>query len=115
MSISLPTSCSSMVPSLVDEPLTSDRDYAISLVAETSAVAASQANAALDAGGAAAPAGRTRGRADRNNRTAGLHMGGRCSRAAPHRRQLMQRLLRHHAIRSQAYTWGQTLPTATAN
>ncbi|MDB5531041.1 MAG: hypothetical protein JWR51_4144 [Devosia sp.] len=40
-----------------DKSLTSDRDYAISLPAETAAGAASVAAAALDAGGAAAPAG----------------------------------------------------------
>ena len=39
-----------------DKPLTSDRDYAISLPAETAAGAASVAAGALDAGGAAAPA-----------------------------------------------------------
>lgn len=42
-----------------DTPLTSDRDYAVSLAAETAAGAASVAAAALDAGGAAAPAADT--------------------------------------------------------
>lgn len=98
-----------------DEPLTSDRDYAISLVAETSAGAASQANAALDAGGAAAPADAPEaaqtGTTVPQAFTWGTVLPGSTTPAptdaapAPATTPSVP----------QAYTWGQTLPTATAN
>src|SRR4051812_42771078 len=68
-----------------DTPLTSDRDYAISLPAETAAGAASVAAAALDAGGAAAPAG-------------GAAAPAADAPAAP------------VAVVPQAFTWGKQLP-----
>lgn len=76
-----------------DTPLTSDRDYAVSLVAETSAGASSQAAAALDAGGAAAPAATPAA-------TPAAAAPATPAAATP--------------TVPQAYTWGKELPGAAA-
>lgn len=97
-----------------DVPLTSDRDYAVSLVAETSAGAASQAAAALDAGGAAAPAETTDAAPAATSvpqaYTWGTQLPGGAAPAAPAAAPAP-------ATPSvpQAYTWGEELPTSTAN
>jgi len=97
-----------------DTPLTSDRDYAVSLVAETSAGAASQAAAALDAGGAPAPAETP---ADAAPAAASVPQaytwgkelpGGSAAPAAPAATPAPT-----EPSVPQAYTWGQELPTAT--
>ncbi len=99
-----------------DTELTSDRDYAVSLVAETSAGAASQAAAALDAGGAAAPA------ADAAEPASG---GASVPQAFTWGKQLPGGAAPAEAAAApdaaptstvpQAYTWGDELPTTGAN
>lgn len=93
-----------------DTPLTTDRDYVVSLVAETSAGAASQAAAAMDAGGAAAPdaaAPAAEQTAVPQAYTWGTQLpGGAAQPAAP---------AATTPSVPQAYTWGQDLPTAGAN
>jgi S-disulfanyl-L-cysteine oxidoreductase SoxD len=96
-----------------DAPLTSDRDYAVSLVAETAAGAASQAAAALDAGGAAAPAATPDAAAPAASVpqafTWGTTLpGGTAPAAAPATPAATTPSV------PQAYTWGQELPNATA-
>ncbi|WP_052951856.1 c-type cytochrome [Devosia soli] len=98
-----------------DTQLTSDRDYAVSLVAETSAGAASQDAAALDAGGAAAPAADASAAAAPAETavpqayTWGTQLPGGSTEqpaatpAAPATTSVPQ-----------AYTWGKELPTAGA-
>lgn len=97
-----------------DEPLTSDRDYEVSLVAETAAGAASQAAAAADAGGAApaadaaaAPAPDT---AVPQAYTWGQELPGGAAPAEPAAAPAATT-----PTVPQAYTWGQELPTAGAN
>lgn len=101
-----------------DTPLTTDRDYAVSLVAETSAGAASQAAAALDAGGAAAAPAADAAAAAPAAETAvpqaytwGTELPGGAAPAAP--------AATPDAITTpsvpQAYTWGKELPAAGAN
>lgn len=96
-----------------DEPLTTDRDYAISLVAETSAGAASQAAAALDAGGAAAPAATPEAAPAATSvpqaYTWGTQLPGSAAPAAPATASAPTT-----PSVPQAFTWGQELPTATA-
>jgi S-disulfanyl-L-cysteine oxidoreductase SoxD len=101
-----------------DTPLTSDRDYAVSLVAETSAGATSQAAAALDAGGAAAapaadaaaePAAATPSVPQAY--TWGKELPGGTAPAEPAAAAAAPTT---PAI-PQAYTWGKELPAAGAN
>jgi S-disulfanyl-L-cysteine oxidoreductase SoxD len=99
-----------------DTPLTSDRDYAVSLVAETSAGAASEAAAALDAGGAAAPAADAAA-APAAETTAvpqaftwGTQLPGAAAPAEPAATPAATT-----PTVPQAYTWGQELPAAGAN
>jgi mono/diheme cytochrome c family protein len=99
-----------------DTPLTSDRDYAVSLVAETSAGAASQAAAALDAGGAAAPAADAAAApaAEASSvpqaYTWGKELPGAAAPAAPAATTTPAPAA---SGVPQAFTWGQTLPGAT--
>jgi cytochrome c5 len=99
-----------------DTPLTSDRDYEVSLVAETSAGAASQAAAALDAGGAAADAdAEAEAPAEAANAvpqafTWGQELPGSPAPAAP----AAEPASTEPSV-PQAYTWGQDLPTVGAN
>ena len=102
-----------------DTALTSDRDYAVSLAAETAAGAASIAAAALDAGGAAAPAAADAAAtapaapaeavvAVPQAFTWGTQLPGG---AAPTEAAAAPAAPAASGI-PQAYTWGKTLPTA---
>lgn len=96
-----------------DEPLTSDRDYAVSLVAETAAGAASQAAGALDAGGAA-PAADTPAAAPAATSVPQAFTWGTVlpGSAAPAATEATPAVTTPSV--PQAYTWGQELPAATA-
>ncbi|QQR39654.1 c-type cytochrome [Devosia rhizoryzae] len=99
-----------------DTPLTTDRDYAVSLVAETSAGAASQAAAALDAGGAAAAPAADAAPAEETTAvpqayTWGTQLPGGAAPAAPAATEPATPA----STVPQAYTWGQQLPAAGAN
>ena len=99
-----------------DTPLTSDRDYAVSLVAETSAGAASQAAAALDAGGAAAApaadAAATAAPAEAVVQVPQAYTWGKQlpGSAAPTEAAATPAAPAEPTI-PQAFTWGKTLPT----
>jgi len=98
-----------------DTALTSDRDYAVSLSAETAAGAASIAAAALDAGGAAAPA------ADAAATAAPAEAVVEVPQAYTWGKQLPGSAAPAEAAAApaapaastipQAFTWGKTLPT----
>ena len=98
-----------------DTALTSDRDYAVSLSAETAAGAASVAAAALDAGGAAAPA------ADAAATAAPAEAVVQVPQAYTWGKQLPGSAAPTEAAAApaapaastipQAFTWGKTLPT----
>lgn len=98
-----------------DTALTSDRDYAVSLSAETAAGAASVAAAALDAGGAAAPA------ADAAATAAPAEAVVEVPQAYTWGKQLPGSAAPTEAAATpaapaeptipQAFTWGKTLPT----
>lgn len=98
-----------------DTALTSDRDYAVSLPAETAAGAASIAAAALDAGGAAAPA------ADAAATAAPAEAVVEVPQAFTWGKQLPGSAAPTEAAATpaapadptipQAFTWGKTLPT----
>ena len=98
-----------------DTALTSDRDYAVSLSAETAAGAASVAAAALDAGGAAAPA------ADAAATAAPAEAVVQVPQAYTWGKQLPGSAAPTEAAATpaapaeptipQAFTWGKTLPT----
>ena len=98
-----------------DTALTSDRDYAVSLSAETAAGAASIAAAALDAGGAAAPA------ADAAATAAPAEAVVEVPQAYTWGKQLPGSAAPTEAAATpaapaeptipQAFTWGKTLPT----
>ena len=98
-----------------DTALTSDRDYAVSLSAETAAGAASVAAAALDAGGAAAPA------ADAAATAAPAEAVVEVPQAYTWGKQLPGSAAPAEAAAApaapaastipQAFTWGKTLPT----
>ena len=98
-----------------DTALTSDRDYAVSLSAETAAGAASIAAAALDAGGAAAPA------ADAAATAAPAEAVVQVPQAYTWGKQLPGSAAPTEAAATpaapaeptipQAFTWGKTLPT----
>ena len=98
-----------------DTALTSDRDYAVSLSAETAAGAASIAAAALDAGGAAAPA------ADAAATAAPAEAVVEVPQAYTWGKQLPGSAAPAEAAATpaapaeptipQAFTWGKTLPT----
>ena len=98
-----------------DTALTSDRDYAVSLSAETAAGAASVAAAALDAGGAAAPA------ADAAATAAPAEAVVEVPQAYTWGKQLPGSAAPAEAAATpaapaeptipQAFTWGKTLPT----
>jgi len=98
-----------------DTALTSDRDYAVSLSAETAAGAASIAAAALDAGGAAAPA------ADAAAAAAPAEAVVKVPQAYTWGKQLPGSAAPTEAAATpaapaeptipQAFTWGKTLPT----
>lgn len=98
-----------------DTALTSDRDYAVSLSAETAAGAASIAAAALDAGGAAAPAADAAATAAPAEAvvevpqayTWGKQLPGS---AAPAEADAAPAAPAASTI-PQAFTWGKTLPT----
>lgn len=99
-----------------DEPLTTDRDYAVSLVAETAAGAASQAAAALDAGGAPAPADGAAQPAEATTDvpqayTWGTQLPGGEAPAEP---AAAPQATTEPSV-PQAYTWGQDLPAGGAN
>lgn len=96
-----------------DTPLTTDRDYAVSLVEETAAGAASQAAAALDAGGGPAPAADAPAEeavAVPQAYTWGTQLPGGAAPAEPAATPSA-----NTSSVPQAYTWGEELPTAGAN
>jgi len=98
-----------------DTALTSDRDYAVSLSAETAAGAASIAAAALDAGGAAAPAADAAATAAPAEAVVEVPQAYTWGKQLPGSAAPIEAAATPAAPAEptipQAFTWGKTLPT----
>ncbi|MET3901018.1 mono/diheme cytochrome c family protein [Devosia sp. UYZn731] len=94
-----------------DKPLTSDRDYAISLPGETAAGAASVAAAALDAGGAAAPAADAAAPAAPVTAVPQAFTWGKQLPGGPAPAEQAAAPAAATSTIPQAFTWGKQLPT----
>lgn len=95
-----------------DTALTSDRDYAVSLSAETAAGAASIAAAALDAGGAAAPAAdATAAPAEAVVEVPQAYTWGKQLPGSAAPAEAAAAPAAPASTIPQAFTWGKTLPT----
>ena len=95
-----------------DTPLTSDRDYAVSLAAETAAGASSAASAALDAGGAAPAADAAAAPAEATADVPQAFTWGKQLPGGPAPTEATPAAPAAAAEPSvpQAYTWGKDLP-----